>query len=152
MDIAFPAFIANDSNIKGHMQAHIADMSNLLDRKKEGIVAELGVVAKLTAVEMSKADQFGMIYKSVIDSTNVHVSKEALKVRNVITEQMNQELEGVRRERQELMRDLSITKRDLEQSLAEQRKFKWMAGSGFIMSLGSMASVAYFILKPPGSR
>mmetsp|Transcript_22431 Transcript_22431/g.32714 ORF Transcript_22431/g.32714 Transcript_22431/m.32714 type:complete len:235 (+) Transcript_22431:35-739(+) len=147
MNVYFPSFVANDDAIKAHLQKHIADISALVDRKKEGVIVEIEVCAKQTAERMAKTDQFGMIYDAVSRSANAVVTTEALNARKVVIDQMNMELESTRRERDLLLQELRKTKHHLDSSLNDQKKFKWMAGSGFCMGIISVVGVAFFAIN-----
>jgi hypothetical protein len=139
----FPTFISDNDMIKSHLHKHIVDISVLMDRKKEGIVAELTRTAKLTADEMSRSDQFGKIYASIAESTRRYIVEESSNTKEAILSQMNAELTRTRVERETLMQELHSTKVQLNDSLKDQQKFKWMAGSSFGMSLVSLAGLVF---------
>lgn len=147
MQSYFPTFISDNELIKSHLHKHIVDISVLMDRKKEGIVAELSRTAKLTADEMARSDQFGKIYASIEESTKKNITEESLKTRESIINEMNTELLRTRSERETLMQELHSTKRQLKNSLNEQQKFKWMAGTSFGMSMISIVGLAVVYMQ-----
>lgn len=142
MNVLFPQFAANDPQIRLHLSNHITDISNLMDRKKEGITSEIESVGKRTADNMAQDDKFGSIYKSITEEANKKITSEGFKVKSDIVKQMDEELKKTREERDKVIASLQKTQQDLSKSLSDQNKFKWLATGGFATGIMGLVGVA----------
>ena len=141
LHVVFPEFVANDTLIRNHLQEHITNISNLIDRKKEGILAELNTSAKITANKMAKTDQFGMIYESISSHANDIINKQANTVKESLILNINEEVKLMKKEREDALINLKDVNNKLKQALHEQDKFKYLAICGFATGLLSMGGV-----------
>ena len=147
MNFLFSQFVANDPAIKRHLDEHIQSISNLMDRKKEGVATELDSIAKTTANKMASDDKFGSIYESIISQAQTKITSEGLKVKVDLVNQMNEELRKTKEEKTILFADLKSTQKELSQSLSDQSKFKWLATGGFVTGMFGLVGVAVLANK-----
>mgnify|MGYP003386191611 CR=1 FL=1 len=90
---------------------------------------------------MAHTDTFGYIYDSVMKTANKRVTEESLRVQEDVFARVEAELQATRTQRDGTMRQFSALNVQLEGHLAEQKKYKIVALSGFCMGMVSLTSV-----------
>lgn len=90
---------------------------------------------------MAHTDTFGYIYESVTTQANQRVTEESKRVQVEMFERLEAELKVTREQRDSAMRQFQSLHSQLEGHLAEQKKLKIVAFSGFCMGMVSLTSV-----------